>query len=276
MPRGLSIPSLGNVPEITILARIAGDFSSLAGSGKGIGPRRRLINRGVGRAAGKVFGFANANFGVFGLIATAQFFAILKDVINLQTAQSAGDLYIGSVCNYATEYHNGTSNMQARPFLKMALNGTPVRAPGGGFRVPTSLRGGLYQGQKFISDFAAFFRGDLIGRLSRREAGRNIASFFWGSLRLGAETKRPNILEGYANRVVAQSRRNIRTMGEDTGTLRMSIATGFDRAEVSRKSFFQASNWLASKGKSSLSDVKLFNGILPENSLSDIGVTMVL
>lgn len=224
---------LRNVPEVNRLARLMGDASSLVND-----PTQRVVNRAVGRSAGKLFGFANANFGVFGMIATAQFFLVLKEVINLQTAQAAGAVHVGSAAKYAMLYHEGSTSAPARPFLEMALKQTPFRVSNKRGRLARiySVRSGVYEGQKFIDDFAGFWRGDLMGRMSRREAGRQIAGFFWGSLRLGAETKRPNILENWLERVALQARKNVKLMGEDTGSLRASITTGYDDDDLSNKS----------------------------------------
>lgn len=230
MPKGL----FAGVPAYVKPARGLGDFSSVRSLDTAV---RRDINRLTGKVAGGSFAAANTTrFGVFGMIATAQFFSILKQVIQLQTVEAQGTLNIGTVMDYADDYEHGGITGAARPFFLTAIKQTPFRASKSNIiKYPTSLRSGLYEGQKFHDDFAGFFRGDSINRIGRRTLGREISGF-WGSLRLGASEGAPNILEGYAKRIIVQARKNVKIMGQDTGTMRASLTHGFGSKEMSDNS----------------------------------------
>lgn len=241
MAKGLS----AGVPAYVIPARLLGDWSSITSTDKAI---RRDINRQAGKVAGGVFAAANTSrFGVFGMVATAQFFSVLKHVVQLQTVEAQGELNIGTVMDYGFDYEWGGVTGAERPFLRTAIKQTPFKAQrSAGSHIGNSLRSGLYEGQKFSDDFAGFFRGD-ISRIGRRTMGREISGF-WGSLRLGASDGAPNILEGYAKRIVTQSRKNIALMGQDTGTLRASMTYGFGAQDMSDKSRAKAEAWINKGG----------------------------
>ena len=235
-----------NIPEITTLARLMGDTSSVFKSDDfGV---QRIVNRGVGRFAGKSFGAVKASFGLFGMIATAQFFSMMNKLVKIQTAEVGGPVYVGSVAIHASWYENGVNNVPGRPALTTAILETPVElSRRRGFRFPKNLRSGIYDGQKLVSTFASFARGDIIQRAGRAEAGREITAFFFGTLRLGGDTRRPNFVEAYAKRVVTAARKNVKEMGQDTGLLRSSYAHGFGLEQMSELSRERGTAWLEKK-----------------------------
>lgn len=249
------------VPAYVLPARAMGDFSSvLKGPGAAIS---RDVNRLAGKVAGGAFAAANTSrFGVFGMIATAQFFSILKQVVQLQIAEEAGAIHMGTVMMYGGYYENGSPGIRARPFMEDAIKSTPFRASRAKrSAIPSGLRSGLYFGQKFQDDFAGFYRGDTINRIGRRELGREISGF-WGALRLGADTEAPNILEGFAKRIIRKSKTNITKMGQDTGTLRASMTYGFGSQEMSEKSRALAMEHISAGGHHLKRTHKVLDGVV--------------
>ncbi len=279
MPRGIVSP--GGVPEILSAAKILGDTSTIR---KFYGARgeemavQRMMNRLLGRLGGKTTGMVKAHFGLFGMIALAEFLTFFKGWINFKSAQP---VWVGSIANYASYIDNGWVNpntgkvYEPSSFFTQAVFDT-VQGRGENkafknlFKIPSFVnksgglrtRAGLYEGQKFVSDFHGFFTGDIVGRSVRREAGRGIASFFWGTLR----DPHKNILEGMAQEVVRRSRHNLLHASvdwvedgviEDTGVLRASMAYGVGEDQFIQNSWKQARTQMARAGTTHLETKKL-------------------
>jgi len=239
---------------------------------------QRAINRVLGRMGGKTTGFVKASFGLWGMIALAEFLTFFKGWLNVKSAQT---VWVGSLANYASYidkgWHDPRTGKVYEPSMFFTKAVQDMMASRGEnkafknlFKVPSFVgahgniraRAGLYEGQKFVSDFHGFFTGDIVGRAVRREAGRGIASFFWGTLR---DPKR-NILEGMAQEVVRNARRNLLNASvgwaedgkiEDTGMLRASMAYGVGEEEFIQKSWNQARVALSRVGKTHLEAKKL-------------------
>lgn len=259
----MSLASPGGVPEIISLARKLGDFSSVysyAAQGNARAITRRVQNKILGRAGGKSFGFMKATFGVVGMVAFAEFLHLLKQYIAVKSSEP---IWLGTMADYATEINEGFTDLggkhhPARPFWdKAILTAEHVRSKsrvftgyfkppaidlserGGGVTIGSATAGtraGLYEGQKFIGDIQAFARGD-IARIARREAGRETASFFWGTL----SEKTRNPLEKFARIAVREARKNCTDMGIlDKGVLRASITYGLTEFQFKQNSLAMA------------------------------------
>jgi len=240
----------GGVPGITKYARQLGDYSSIK--------RRermpfRAFNRMVGRSGGKAIHFAQASFGVVGLVAVAEFFHFMKRIVNLR---ASGPVWFGSMTNYAMWVDRGwthpASGTQVAPvaYFTKALKQAEdeISAYGGGFRRPrlagkhasaeTKIRTGIYEGQKFLGDLGQFYRdaspSGIAGRFIRREAGRQSSGFLFSALK---EKKNP--IEKYVILVLKHAKSNLK--GHiDTGLLRASLAMGTTENDFVMNSINQA------------------------------------
>jgi hypothetical protein len=279
MPKGFASP--GGAPELRGLAGLLGDTSTIK---KFYGPKgeemavQRLQNRALGRMGGKATGMVKAHFGLWGMIALAEFLAFFKGWIQFKASR---EVWVGTLANYASyidggwvDTHSGRIMEPSRFFSKAVQDVVEGRSSNKAFsnlfkppafidkRGNVRLRAGLYEGQRFVSDLHGFYTGDIVGRAGRREAGRGIASFFWGTLR----NPKRNILEGMAAEVVRNARRNLLNSdvewapdGEikDTGMLIASMAYGVGEEEFIHKSWQQARVALSRAGKTHLEAQKL-------------------
>lgn len=245
---GVNIP---NLPGINKYGKLLGDASSLQA---GTLPLRIVRGRIVGRMAGKTFGFVKANFGVFGLIATAEFMGFLRDLVRYRVSQnkSGGSVWFGSMATYALPTDRGFvsrsgKNIPAAPYFSNALvqaNQEMTRRGrrGGIGSGVTAIRSGLYEGQKYIGDFGAFFRGDL-SRVARRTSGQEVAGFFWGTFRVTKTGIKgpPDLLAVHAQTVLKHARNNLRKYGKvKTGILQQSLAWGGTQEEFMQESIQRA------------------------------------
>jgi len=198
MPR---ISSPGGIPELTYLARKLGDFSSAhntyLGDAEAIG--QRVTNRVLGRIAGRMTGMASGAAGVFGVVLLGQFFASLRHWVEYKASHP---MWVGTMASYA-QAHDSTGYTfrgefyEPHFFFTQAVNdvqagrqiqGSPLNAF---FKPPQffnrsgkfDVRGGVYGGQRFVSDFGSFVNGTMVQRLGRRMGGQDISAFFWGTLR---------------------------------------------------------------------------------------------
>lgn len=262
--------SPGGFPQLISMARALGDYSSVR---KWYGTKgeeyaiQRMQNRLLGRMGGKFTGAVKAHFGLFGMVAFAEFLAFFKGWIQHKAARPT---WVGTNCRYALlidqGWHDPRPNAknpthpptfyftgaiaEARSGKNKAFSGifkTPNFAPRGsglGGRL-TGARSGLYEGQKFIGDFRAFVTGDIVGRSIRREAGRGIAGFFWGTLR----NPHKNVLEPLAYQIAMGARRNLKTKNiNDTGTLSASITIGSSEMDLIERSLAQARSHMQRRG----------------------------
>ena len=276
MPRGRALISAGGLPEVTFVARKLGDYSSIkkgltmAAAHRGFSKknplRKRAVSRVLGRGAGLITHKAQSWMGLWGLVAVAQGIALVQNLIQVQAAK---ETWMGSLVNYSQAVERGHEGVVSQPptyFFSRAITEASAKRFGGSFGkgmfapprmgtrggVVTRARGGLYSGQKFIGDFGALWRGDIASRVIRRESGRQVASFFWGTL---SDPKR-NILRTYAYDVVRLARKNLREHNPkliDTGALYASLAVSdVSRAMFIENSIRQTAEELNKKGLSRL------------------------
>ena len=282
MPRGRGLISAGGLPEITFIARALGDYSSIK---KGVGMaasqrgftkknplRMRVKSRVLGRGAGFITSKAQSWMGLWGLVAVAQGLALVQNLIQVQAAK---ETWMGSMVNYSQAVERGHAGVVSQPptyFFSRAIAEASAARFGGSFgkgmfqmpaagkrgNVITRARTGLYSGQRFIGDFGSLWRGDIASRVVRRETGRQVASFFWGTL----SDPKQNILRSYAYDVVRAARRNIRDHSPepliDTGALYASLAVSdVSRAMFIENSIRQTAEELQKKGLSRLLRTKI-------------------
>jgi len=283
MARG-GLISAGGLPEVTLLARALGDYSSIKGglsdivergqfnwrSGRNQNPLAvRARNKMAGKLGGMVLGKANAWMGLWGMVAVAQGVALVQNLIQ---ANAAKETWVGSILNYSQAVnsgHQGVVPMEATNFFSDAIQTASDERFGNkfgkGFVTLPSLgkrgnaisraRGGLYSGQKFIGDFGSLYRGDIPARLVRRESGRQVASFFWGTL----ADPNQNVLKSYAYDITRHARRNLKKDNLiDTGALYASLAVSdLGRAEFIERSIKQTAERLHAVGASQMLHSKI-------------------
>lgn len=282
MARG-SLISAGGLPEVTFLARSLGDYSSIKGGitqaidfgkinmhGKNINPlAERMRNRIAGRAGGLVLGKANAWMGLWGMVAVAQGIAVVQSLIQIHAAK---ETWVGSMVNYAQAVdkgHAGPVPVAATNFFSDAVKTATQNRFGSSFgsgfmaipkmgsrgNVVSRARGGLYSGQKFIGDFGSLLRGDIGSRIIRKEAGRQVASFFWGTL----SDPKQNVLKSFGYDIAKEARRNIsKQQLIDTGALYASIAVSdLGRVVFIEKSIRQTAARLLQVGQSQMLQGKI-------------------
>jgi hypothetical protein len=226
------------IPEITRYGRFLGDWSAL--NNPAMVPQRFLFNRPVGHAGGRIVGGAKKYFGVIGLIAVAEFFSALQTRMRYVAST---DIYLGSMANYAewvdrgwTHPSSGTQ-VEPWPFFTAAVKEVQAEDLGaGGFTLnpfsrtmkattnQTTIRTGVYEGQKFLGDLGQFAKdaslGGLGGRFLRREAGKQVSGFLFNSLRA---KQNPTVV--LAERILTKADRFL--IGkQDTGILKASLAYG--------------------------------------------------
>ena len=222
------------VPNVNRVARMFGDVSSLGGASSAYSLiENRAKNRVLGRMAGTSMGLAKSYFGVFGLLAFAQFMGYLKDLTN---AANSTEYWVGNMTRYAGWVDRGfvhAWNHLAYPptyfyrdavakatndvFRSNAFTGYGTGAFSGkaspskilgarsGREAMWRTRTGIYEGQKFLGDMYGFLSGDAVGRVARREAGRATTSFIWGAL-----INPQNLFLKLATQTQANARRNIK------------------------------------------------------------------
>jgi hypothetical protein len=218
----------------------------------------RGLNRLAGRGTGYVTGKAAAKFGVWGLVGTAEFFHFLK-VLVAARAGEGNAVWVGSMANYALwidrgwTHHKTGKKYPARPWFRLALKQAEEERSRfrGGFNYPrlptvfnpsaksvTRTRTGIYEGQKFLGDFTAFFHQASISavgsRYARREAGRQVSGVLFSALK-----KKRNPMEVFAEAIVRHARQNLVPIS-DTGFLRASVAMGPTEADFMLQSTEQA------------------------------------
>lgn len=244
MPR---ISSPGGVPELTYLARKLGDFSSAhrtyLGDAEAIGTR--VTNRVLGRIAGRMTGAASGAAGVFGVVLLGQFFASLRHWIEYKASRP---MWVGTMAVYAQAHDNRGWVLQGRQysphffFTKAIMETQASRQSSGnvarGFlNVPSfrtaggklDIRGGIYSGQRFVSDFGSFVNGSIVARLGRRIGGQDMSAFFWGTLRDPAR----NPAETVAWAIARRAQKNLRSSGHvDTYMLHDSIVVAPSQEEL--------------------------------------------
>lgn len=198
MPR---YSSPGGIPELTYLARKLGDFSSAHRTYLG-DPRLladRVTNRVLGRVAGRMTGMASGAAGVFGVVLLGQFFAALRHWVEYKASHP---VWVGTMASYAQAhdnrgwYLNGTFHQPHYFFTKAIIDVQSGRQTQNSplsslFKPPQfvdrkgrlDIRGGIYGGQRFVSDFGSFVNGSIVQRVGRRMGGQDVSAFFWGTLR---------------------------------------------------------------------------------------------
>jgi len=222
---------MAGIPDIKRVARQFGDWSALGVGGTPTTQaiQNRVRNRALGWSAGRAYGLAKSHFGIFGLFAFAQFMGYLNDLLK---AAHSSEYWVGNMTRYAGWVDRGfVHNWNGLPYpptyfyrdaLVQAVNEHfrsnafsgygPGTWSGRALKPAKSLkegiwrgRTGLYEGQRFLGDMYGVLRGDAVGRVARREAGRATAGFIWGTL-----LNPTNQFEKLAKKVVANARRNIK------------------------------------------------------------------
>lgn len=268
----MPIRSPGGIAELNYLARKLGDFSSahktVLGDAEAIG--NRVTNRILGRIAGRATSFGYGACGVFGVVLVGQFFASLRHWIEYK---ASSPVWVGTMASYAKAHDtegwvfNGTVYPPHYFFQKAIEQTMTARSDQNNpltsfFRPPRffdtrgklDIRGGIYGGQRFISDLGSFVNGNMLHRLGRRMGGQDIHAFFWGTLR---HPKR-NPMEVIAASIARNARRNLRD-GDwiDTRMLHNSIIYAPDQVAFHQGSIAAALEALRRAGRESEAERRL-------------------
>lgn len=268
----MPIRSPGGIAELTYLARKLGDFSSAhstyLGDAEAIG--QRVTNRVLGRIAGRATGAAYGAAGVFGVVLLGQFFASLRHWIEYKASRP---MWVGTMAAYAKAHdtqgwelngdyyppHYFFTKAMADTQANRASSNNPMSAF---FRAPSfttargklDIRGGIYGGQRYISDFGSFVNGTMVARLGRRMGGQDVSAFFWGTLR--HPTRNP--AEVVAWSVATKAKANLRkTKHVDTYMLHDSIVVAPSQGEMQDWSYGAAILALEQHGALSEADRRI-------------------
>lgn len=252
--RGLSGVNIPNLPGINKYAKYLGDYSSLR---SGTYPVRVLRGRVLGYMVGKTFGGVKTHLGAWGLVGVGEFFGFARDLVRYY---ASSPVWFGSMANYAKPVDRGYITKSGKsvppaPYFSNALVQAHMGMTRRGRRGSagtglTAVRSGLYEGQRYIGDFGAFFRGDL-SRIARRTSGQEVAGFFWGTFRITETGIKgpPNLMGILAMNVIRNARNNLKRYGKvDTGVLRSSLAWGGSQDEFMQNSIMQATRRALQRG----------------------------